>query len=400
MNSLFSGGKKNMSNMKPQEKKLVDASEKILDLEKIKKQIKVIQLLNDEQASSIISNLSAKMKMIAEISILDQLGGLNLNSFYKEIKLNRLEDLKWKDNKIYNVYCKTFCDFGLIPSLNYSKEQLENNEPYKYNGLRQISEICIANKIFKFIQYVNVTEAKKVKDTNVTIEEDVKDKDGNIIQTCFTKPSNDKPVQILVRASLINSEKTKYKNKWNPSGIPSGSACPLSFEKLLDFSNFLLAGESSRVTSNEEKDKTLSPSAKKIDELKTSLVTDVTLTDVNYQLPEYSGERQLQEKTKEHELTNLLILVDNIISKLINASEFKSLLKVYLTIATNKNFVKFIKDNYKVKVGAFVETFGNQDKAVEIDDLDLDNQIQIDTRLDIKPPVPTVKTKKQIVNKK
>ena len=78
MNSLFSGGKKNM---KPQEKKLVDASEKILDLEKIKKQITVIQLLNDEQASSIISNLSAKMKMIAEIGILDQLGGLNLSSF-------------------------------------------------------------------------------------------------------------------------------------------------------------------------------------------------------------------------------------------------------------------------------------------------------------------------------
>ena len=76
------------------------------------------------------------------------------------------------------------------------------------------------------------------------------------------------------------------------------------------------------------------------------------------------------------------------------------MLKVYLTIATNKNFVKFIKDNYKVNVAAFVETFGNQDKAVEIDDLDLDNQIQIDTRLDIKPPVPTVKTKKQIVNKK
>ena len=76
------------------------------------------------------------------------------------------------------------------------------------------------------------------------------------------------------------------------------------------------------------------------------------------------------------------------------------MLKVYLTIATNKNFVKFIKDTYEVNIAAYVETFGNQDKAVEIDDLDLDNQIQIDTRLDIKPPVPTVKTKKQIVNKK
>ena len=386
--------------MEPQEKKLVDASAKVLDTEKINEQITIIQLLNDEQASSIISNLSAKMKMIAEIGILDQLGGLNLSSFYKEIKLNRLEDLKWKDNKIYNVYCKTFCDFGLIPSLNYSKEQLENNEPYKYNGLRQISEICIANKIYKFIQYVNVTEAKKVKDTNVTIEEDVKDKNGNIVQTCFTKPSNDKPVQILVRASLINNEKTKYKSKWNPSGIPSGSACPLSFEKLLDFSNFLLAGESSRVTSSEEKDKTLSPSAKKIDEIDKSITKDVTFTNVNFQLPKDSNERQLQEKTKEHEITNLLVLVDNIISKLIGASEFKSLLKIYLTIATNKNFVKFIEDTYEASVGSFVKTFGNQDKVVEIGDLDLDNQVQIDTRLKLKPLTSTVKTKKQIVNKK
>jgi len=59
-----------------------------------------------------------------------------------------------------------------------------------------------------------------------------------------------------------------------------------------------------------------------------------------------------------------------------------------------------IEDTYEASVGSFVKTFGNQDKVVEIGDLDLDNQVQIDTRLKLKPLTSTVKTKKQIVNKK
>ena len=73
------------------------------------------------------------------------------------------------------------------------------------------------------------------------------------------------------------------------------------------------------------------------------------------------------------------------------------------TVSVNpaKTIPKNFKSTAEIKVSEqLIDRIMGQDKAVEIDDLDLDNQIQIDTRLDIKSPVPTVKTKKQIVNKK
>ena len=114
--------------MKPQEKKLVDNKATVLDNEKIKAQIMIVRSLNETQAQSTIENLSTTLKMVHEIDILDQFGGLSLNDFFKEIKLNRLEDLKFKDSKLYNVYCKAFCDFVLIPNLEYSKQDLEDNK--------------------------------------------------------------------------------------------------------------------------------------------------------------------------------------------------------------------------------------------------------------------------------
>ena len=362
--------------MKPQEKKLVDNKAIVFDDQKIKDQIMIVRSLNETQAQSTIEHLTTTLKMVHEIDVLDQIGGLSLSDFFKEIKLNRLEDLKFKDSKLYNVYCKAFCDFALIPNLEYSKQDLEDNKPYLYLGLRKVSEICIANKMFKFIHYGFKTEI--VKEGNISIEKNMKDNDGNFIPHCFSDPSSDKPIEIYVKSSFINNN-AKLKKRLNPKG--QNPFVPLSFEKLKDFANYLLAGESSRVSSSEEKDKTLSASAKKVDELRQDLVTNVVFTPIDYKLPKDSVERKNQEASRVRESENLTILVDSIIETLIKGSEFEALLKVYLTIATNKNFVKFIKDNYKVRVAAFVETFGNQVEAVDLDGLDLGNQTLTDTRL-------------------
>lgn len=384
--------------MKPQEKKLVDNKATVLDNEKIKAQIMVVRSLNETQAQSTIENLSTTLKMVHEIDILDQFGGLSLNDFFKEIKLNRLEDLKFKDSKLYNVYCKVFCDFVLIPNLEYSKQDLEDNYPYRYLGLRKVSEICIANKMFKFIHYGFKTEI--VMEGNVAIEKELKDSEGQFIKDCFTEPSSDKPIEMYVKSSLINSN-AKLKKRLNPKG--QTPFVPLSFEKLKDFANYLLAGESSRVSSSSEKDKTLSASAKKVDELRQDLISNFVFTPVDFQLPKKSAERINQEASRIRESENLIFLVSSVIEKLIKGAEFEALLKIYLTIATNKNFVKFIKDNYKARVSAFVEEFGGQWTAVDLDTLDLTNQIQIDDRLN-RLQEKTVMLKpnkqKQVVNKK
>jgi hypothetical protein len=382
--------------MKPQEKKLVDNKAKVFDNQKIKDQIMIVRSLNETQAQSTIENLSTTLKMVHEIDVLDQLGGLSLNDFYKEIKLNRLEDLKFKDSKLYNVYCKAFCDFALIPNLEYSKQDLEDNYPYRYIGLRKVSEICIANKMYKFIHYGFKTEIVMVG--NKAIEKEAKDSNGQFIRDCFTEPSSDKPIEIYIKSSLINSN-AKLKKRLNPKG--QTPFVPLSFEKLKDFANFLLAGDSSRVSSSSEKDKTLSASAKKVDELRQDLISNVVFTPINFKLPKESAERINQEASRVRESENLIFLVSSIIEKLIKGAEFEALLKVYLTIATNKNFVKFIKDNYKANVAAFVEEFGGQWNAVDLDTLDLTNQIQIDTRLNrIQEKTVKPNKQKQIVNKK
>ena len=377
-------------------KKHVDTKDKTVDSKKIEDQIMIVRSLNETQALSTIENLSTSLKMINEIDVLDKLGGLTLNGFFKEVKVNRLEDLKFKDSKLYNVYCKAFCDFVLIPNLHYSKQELEENEPYRYLGLRKVSEIAIANKMFQFIHYAGVTDV--TIDGRVAIEKPRLDENGEQIKSCFTDPSSQgKPIEIYVKTAFINSS-AKLKRRLNPKGQ---TPCALSFEKLKEFSNFLLAGESSRVSSNEEKDDTLSTSAKQVDELRRNLDVDMVFTPVDFKLPKDSAERKLQEIKRSREGENLVYLVDSIITKLVSNAEFDTLLRVYLTIATNKDFIKFIKTNYKSMLAAFVEDFGGQISVTDLKDLDLSNIVQINTRLqkEQKETVMLKANKKKVINK-
>ena len=72
--------------MKPQEKKLVDSKAIVFDAQKIKDQVMIIRSLNETQAQSTIEHLTTTLKMVHEIDVLDQIGGLGLNDFFKEIK--------------------------------------------------------------------------------------------------------------------------------------------------------------------------------------------------------------------------------------------------------------------------------------------------------------------------
>ena len=55
-------------------------------------------------------------------------------------------------SRVYNWF-KMFVDLALIPSLNVSKDEMQENEPYKYETLRDISEIVISNILKKFLYY-------------------------------------------------------------------------------------------------------------------------------------------------------------------------------------------------------------------------------------------------------
>ena len=336
-----------------------DKNEIDLRVEKIKSN------LNDAQSGKI-KNLSSKMKLVEDFDQLEKLGGLSLNEFMKHFKINSLSSLNWKDKSQNNIRFKMFVDLTLIPSLNISKDELQENEPYKYEALRDISEIVISNILKKFIYY----------------HQDV-DASGKITKSCFTIPETSKPVKIYVKSALINNY-PDMKKRFNPDG---SGLIALSFEKLNSFCQILLTGTSERVTA--EKDPTVTKSSKKLDEIKSELVANIPIMRVDFKQKTPDGKLdtkniELEKKQRSLQVDNLFQLITSSVDKLIKDAEFDVVRNILLFIMNDGDFSKHIKDHYLTSFQV-VENLGGQLKKIDVEDLDFTSPDKlVETRLKLK----------------
>jgi hypothetical protein len=315
-----------------------------LRVEKIKSNL-------DDAQSGKIKNLSSKLKLVEDFYQLNLLGGLNLNEFMKHFKINSLSSLNWKDKSQNNIRFKVFVDLALIPSLNISKDEMQENEPYKYEALRDIAEIVITNILEKFLYYHQEVDAQ-----------------GKITKTCFTVPETSKPVKIYVKSSLINNFPDR-KKRFNSGG---SGLIGLSFEKLNSFCQILLTGTAERVTA--DKDPTVTKSSKKLDEIKNELVANIPIlrVDFNKKTPDGKFDAkgiELEKKQRSLQVDNLFQLVTSSVDKLIKDAEFDIVRNILLFIMNNENFSKHIKDNYLTSFQV-VENLGGQLQKIDVEDLD------------------------------
>ena len=326
---------------------------------------KINSNLNDAQAGKI-KNLSSKMKLVEDFDHLEKLGGLNLNEFMKHFKINSLSSLNWKEKNQNNIRFKMFVDLALIPSLNVSKDEMQENEPYKYETLRDISEIVISNILKKFLYYHQEIDGQ-----------------GKITKTCFTKPETSKPVKMYVKSGLINNF-PDMKKRFNPDG---SGLIALSFEKLNSFCQILLTGTAERVTA--DKDPTVTKSSKKLDEIKNELVANIPIlrVDFNQKTPDGkidSKNIELEKKQRSLQVENLFQLVTSSVDKLIKDAEFDMVRNILLFIMNNESFSKHIKDNYLTSFQV-VENLGGQLRKIDVKDLGFTSTEKlVQTRLKVK----------------
>jgi len=326
---------------------------------------KINSNLNDAQAGKI-KNLSSKMKLVEDFDHLEKLGGLNLNEFMKHFKINSLSSLNWKEKNQNNIRFKMFVDLALIPSLNVSKDEMQENEPYKYETLRDISEIVISNILKKFLYYHQEIDVQ-----------------GKITKTCFTEPETSKPVKMYVKSGLINNF-PDMKKRFNPSGH---GLIALSFEKLNSFCQILLTGTAERVTA--DKDPTVTKSSKKLDEIKNELVANIPIlrVDFNQKTPDGKIDTkniELEKKQRSLQVDNLFQLVTSSVDKLIKDAEFDMVRNILLFIMNNESFSKHIKDNYLTSFQV-VENLGGQLRKIDVKDLGFTSTEKlVQTRLKVK----------------
>ena len=331
----------------------------VADVKKVELQVQKIQTNLANASEGKIKNLSNKMMLVEDFNQLYKLGGLRLNDFLNHFKINHLKSLDWKNKKENNIRFKKFTDLSMIQSLNTTVDEMEENEPYKYETLREISDKVIANILNDFIYYHSEI-----------------DKTGKETKSCFTIPATSKPVEMYVKSNFIN-QREDLKKRFNPKGL---GLIALSFEKLSQFSQILLTGTSERVGS--ESDPIQTRSSKKLEEIKDELVQNVALLNVDFNEKD-QAKLKLQKDQRNFQVEETFQLAKSVIDKLISNAEFETVRNIILYIQQNKDFSNFIKNKYETSLN-WNSNFGNQLQKVSITDLDIDNEKQINTRLKAK----------------
>ena len=346
---------------------------------KFHKLIDEINLNLNEIQTGKVAGITKTMKLIDQFYRLDEMGGLITASFFNDemIKTNSFQSIDFeKQKQNNNQRYKKFVDLCLIPTLKTSKDKMAEEEPFKYETLREISQSllnCLKNKIISY-----------------NLETD---KTGKQVKNCFTNPVGSKPVEIEVKTSIFNLDK-KLSDKFNPKGS-KGYSISFSFDKLKNLSQSMLEGISSRAGSNP--DPTSSKLAEDLEEMKTEISSNIAFDLVDFnatkkvvdpktgKTTEIADKEKinLQKQRREKQVENFVYVIEETILKLLNYAEFKAVQKVALFIATNKKFAEWQKKNYETSLN-FNSNFGNQIQKVSINDLDLTNPKAVDTRLKAK----------------
>ena len=322
-----------------------DVTEKV-DTSKL---IDEINLNLNQISKGKVEGITKTLKLIDQFFRLSLADGLITANFFNDaiIKTNSFESLNFTEKKdTNNMRYKKFVDLCLIPTLKTSKDKMEEEEPFKYQTLREISESllnCLKNKIISY--------------NLITV-------DGIDEKTCFTSPVGSKPSEIEIRSSVIN-QNDKLKKRFNPKGS-SASSVALSFEKLKALSQIMLTGISERVIS--EKTPEVTKESKKFEEMNDEISSNVAFKEVDFNEKD-KLKLNLQKKQRELQIDNFYQVVITAIDKLLQYAEFETVQKIALYIAKNKNFSKFQKQNYETALG-FVSDFGGQKRIVDISSLD------------------------------
>ena len=313
------------------------------------KLIEEINLNLNQISKGKVEGITKTLKLIDQFFRLHQSGGLITANFFNDaiIKTNSFESLDFTEKKdTNNMRYKKFVDLCLIPTLKTSKDKMEEEEPFKYQTLREISESllnCLKNKIISYnLITVNGVESR----------------------TCFTSPIGSKPSEIEIRSSVIN-QNDRLKKRFNPKGS-TGSSVALSFEKLKTLSQIMLTGISERVIS--EKTPEVTKESKKFEEMNNEISSNIAFKEVDFNEKD-KLKLDLNKKQRSLQVDNFYHVVITAIDKLIQYNEFKAVQKIALYIATNKDFNKFQKNNFDTSFGV-IGSYGNQPTKIDISSLD------------------------------
>ena len=313
------------------------------------KLIEEINLNLNQISKGKVEGITKTLKLIDQFFRLSQASGLITANFFNDaiIKTNSFESLDFTSKKdTNNQRYKKFVDLCLIPTLKTSKDKMEEEEPFKYQTLREISESllnCLKNKIISY---------------NLIMVDNVETK------TCFTSPVGSKPSEIEIKSSVIN-QNDKLKKRFNPKGS-SASSVALSFEKLKTLSQIMLTGISERVMS--EKNPEVTKESKKFEEMNDEISSNVAFKEVDFN-EKNKTLLDLNKQQRKLQVDNFYQVVITAVDKLIQYNEFKAVQKIALYIATNKDFNKFQKNNFDTSLG-FMGSFGNQPTKIDISSLD------------------------------
>ena len=313
------------------------------------KLIEEINLNLNQISKGKVEGITKTLKLIDQFFRLHQASGLITANFFNDaiIKTNSFESLDFTSKKdTNNQRYKKFVDLCLIPTLKTSKDKMEEEEPFKYQTLREISESllnCLKNKIISY---------------NLIMVDNVETK------TCFTSPVGSKPSEIEIKSSVIN-QNDKLKKRFNPKGS-SASSVALSFEKLKTLSQIMLTGITERVIS--EKNPEVTKESKKFEEMNDEISSNVAFKEVDFN-EKNKTLLDLNKQQRKLQVDNFYQVVITAVDKLIQYNEFKAVQKIALYIATNKDFNKFQKNNFDTSLG-FMGSFGNQPTKIDISSLD------------------------------
>ena len=313
------------------------------------KLIEEINLNLNQISKGKVEGITKTLKLIDQFFRLSQASGLITANFFNDaiIKTNSFESLDFTSKKdTNNQRYKKFVDLCLIPTLKTSKDKMEEEEPFKYQTLREISESllnCLKNKIISY---------------NLIMVDNVETK------TCFTSPVGSKPSEIEIKSSVIN-QNDKLKKRFNPKGS-SASSVALSFEKLKTLSQIMLTGITERVIS--EKNPEVTKESKKFEEMNDEISSNVAFKEVDFN-EKNKTLLDLNKQQRKLQVDNFYQVVITAVDKLIQYNEFKAVQKIALYIATNKDFNKFQKNNFDTSLG-FIGSYGNQPTKIDISSLD------------------------------
>tara|TARA_Y100000034_G_scaffold103771_1_gene129736 strand:+ start:104 stop:1213 length:1110 start_codon:yes stop_codon:yes gene_type:complete len=358
-----------------EEQKKIDA----FKIEKDRIVVKIEKELTDIQAGKI-KGITATLGLVDNFTRLYDMGALDdaIDNFLTDniINYSKIDNIDFKilpKDITHNDRLRLFLNLVLIPVLKTSVDELKKNDLFKYEALRDIAEAVLASIINDFIFY---------------------DKNDN----CFSTPVGNKPCQIRIRhESLVLFDKSQEaKKRYNPD---DHSPFQLTFEKLKSFSHEMLTGRAER--SSKEKDATVTKVNEKLVNLKEEINSNVSFNQVITKKPDGTDVKPaivtLEKEKRKKEIEEMELLVFSIINKLAVNSEFKSIQKIALFIATHKNFMKFQKENYESALN-FTDNFGGQPRLIDLKDVDLKTAEPklIDARLRKKEKVVE---EKKVVNK-